>query len=63
MALERQPFNLDVLKQLTDELMAPVSAYRHQRSEIAMPLYTTIAKRPRRSAPSGKPTEKSDRQS
>ena len=59
MALECQPFNLDVLKQLTDELMAPVSAYRHQRSEIAMPLYTTIAKRSRRSAPS----EKSDRQS
>ena len=37
MALERQPFNLDVLKQLTDELMAPISAYRHQRSKIAMP--------------------------
>ena len=55
--LERQSMNLDVLKKIEDELMAPVSPYRHQRTERIEPPYTEIRKRPRRA---GKPRETDD---
>jgi hypothetical protein len=31
MPIDRQPMNPDALKQLLDELLAPVSKYRHAR--------------------------------